>query len=126
MSGRVVHFEIPFDDQERAAGFYRDAFGWNTIPMPEMNYTIVSTGPGGEQGPTEPGYIGGGLAQRGGPISAPLITVEVDDIEKALAAVEANGGTTVQGRTAVGTMGWTSYFTDSEGNVLGMWQTKTA
>jgi predicted enzyme related to lactoylglutathione lyase len=126
MSGRVVHFEVPFDDAERAAGFYRETFGWSIIPMPEMSYTIVSTGPTGDQGPTEPGYIGGGMAQRGGSISSPVITVDVDDIDKALAAVEGNGGSTVQGRTPVGEMGWAAYFTDSEGNVLGMWETKTA
>jgi predicted enzyme related to lactoylglutathione lyase len=28
MSGRVVHFEIPFDDGDRARAFYREAFGW--------------------------------------------------------------------------------------------------
>ena len=65
MSGRVVHFEIPFDDAERARGFYKDLFGWQIQEMPGMDYTIVSTGPSGEQGPTEPGYIGGGMGQRG-------------------------------------------------------------
>ena len=25
---KVVHFEIPFDDSERAFKFYRDIFGW--------------------------------------------------------------------------------------------------
>jgi len=25
---KVVHFEIPIDDPDRAAGFYRDALGW--------------------------------------------------------------------------------------------------
>jgi len=24
----VVHFEMPYDDRERIAKFYRDAFGW--------------------------------------------------------------------------------------------------
>jgi len=28
MSGKVVHFEIPFDDAERARKFYSEAFGW--------------------------------------------------------------------------------------------------
>ena len=55
MSCRVVHFEIPFDDGDRARAFYGDAFGW------EMDYTIVMTGPTDEQsGPTEPGFINGG------------------------------------------------------------------
>jgi hypothetical protein len=26
----VVHFEMPYDDRERMAKFYRDAFGWQT------------------------------------------------------------------------------------------------
>ena len=26
----VVHFEMPYDDRERRAKFYRDAFGWQT------------------------------------------------------------------------------------------------
>jgi predicted enzyme related to lactoylglutathione lyase len=25
----IVHFEIPADNPERAAKFYRDLFGWN-------------------------------------------------------------------------------------------------
>ncbi len=83
MSGRVVHFEIPFDDAERAQDFYRNAFGWTVMPMPDMNYTLVSTGPTSEQsGPTEPGYIGGGMTARG-TVTSPVITVDVDDIDAA-------------------------------------------
>ena len=60
MTGRVVHFEIPFDDGDRARSFYGDAFGWQIMQMPEMGYTIVMTGPTDqESGPTEPGFING-------------------------------------------------------------------
>ena len=66
MTGRIVHFEIPFDDGDRARKFYADAFGWNTSEIPEMDYTMAVTGPTGEQGmPSEPGYINGGMFQRG-------------------------------------------------------------
>ena len=64
MGARVVHFEVPFDDGERALAFYRDVFDWDINAMPEMQYNIVSTGPTGDMGPTEPGYIGGGMLQR--------------------------------------------------------------
>ena len=85
MSGRVVHFELPYDDAERAQSFYADVFGWNIQPMPEMQYTIVSTGPATDQGmPAEPGYIGGGMTQRGGMVDRPVITIAVDDINDAL------------------------------------------
>ena len=31
MSGRVVHFEMPFDDGDRASDFYTRAFGWQLM-----------------------------------------------------------------------------------------------
>ena len=64
MSGRIVHFEIPFDDGERAREFYREAFGWELMELPEMSYTLVTTGPSGDTGPTETGYINGGMIDR--------------------------------------------------------------
>jgi predicted enzyme related to lactoylglutathione lyase len=123
MSGRVVHFEVPADDLERAQGFYREAFGWQLSPIPQMSYTLVSTAPVDDQGqPTEPGAINGGMLQRGGPITSPVITVEVDNIDRALARIEELGGKTVVGRQAVGDMGFSAYFSDSEGNVVGLWE----
>jgi predicted enzyme related to lactoylglutathione lyase len=123
MSGRVVHFEIPFDDGDRARAFYQDAFGWNVMHMPDMGYTMVSTGPTAEQGPPlEPGYIGGGMMQRADFAQGPIITVDVDDIDAALAKVEELGGKTVRPRQEVGDMGFAAYFNDSEGNLMGLWQ----
>jgi len=122
MSGRVVHFEIPFDDGDRARDFYQTTFGWDFTPMPEMSYTMVSTGPMAEQGPSEPGYIGGGMMQRGEPFQGPIITVDVEDIDATLAAIEQHGGKTVTPRQAVGQMGFTAYFNDPEGNLMGLWQ----
>lgn len=67
MSGRVVHFEVPFDDVDLARNFYREVFGWETEQMAEMDYTSAMTGPVGEMGmPTEPGYVNGGMFQRQG------------------------------------------------------------
>ena len=122
MSGRVVHFEIPFDDGDRARAFYQTTFGWGLTPMPEMGYTMVSTGPMGDQGPAESGYIGGGMMQRSEPSQGPIITVDVDDIDATLAKVEELGGKIVRPRQEVGQMGFTAYFTDTEGNLTGLWQ----
>lgn len=55
MSGRVVHFEIPFGEGDRARAFYREAFGWKMVDAPEMDYTHALTGPSGESGPSEIG-----------------------------------------------------------------------
>lgn len=124
MSGRVVHFEIPYDDGERARAFYAAAFGWQVMELPAMDYTVATTGPAGESGPpTEPGYVNGGLTRRSPSLRTPTVVIDVDDIDAALAKVEELGGSTVLGSTAVGEMGWSAYFTDTEGNVVGLWQT---
>jgi uncharacterized protein len=120
---RVVHFELPADNLERAQDFYREAFGWGVTPIPELGYALVGTVKTDENGrPTEPGGINGGILERRVPFTGPMITVGVDDIDAALAKVESLGGKTVQGRLPVGEMGFAAYFTDSEGNTVGLWE----
>ena len=72
--------------------------------------------------PSEPGYVGGGLTQRGEPVSRPVITIEVDDIDATLEKVSASGGSAVGEKIQVGDMGFAAYFNDSEGNLMGLWQ----
>ena len=123
MSGRVVHFEIPADDVERAEEFYKSTFGWNINSMPDMGYSMVSTTPTNEQGaPTDPGAINGGMMKRQAPLSTPVITIDVDDIDKALETISTHGGSTVQPKKSVMDMGFSAYFKDSEGNLMGLWQ----
>ena len=42
----VVHFEMPYDDRERMAKFYRDAFGWQATmslpPQPNLMRAVRS------------------------------------------------------------------------------------
>jgi predicted enzyme related to lactoylglutathione lyase len=124
MSGRVVHFEIPFDDAERAMSFYRGLFGWDlqTLPGEFGGYVMVSTGPTGEQGPAEPGYINGGLSPRDQSTGAVNVVIDVEDIDAKLKEIEAQGGEVMAGRAAVGEMGFAAYFKDPEGNVVGLWE----
>lgn len=125
--GAVSHFEIPADDVDRAATFYRQAFGWTVNSMPEMEYTLLYTTPSGETGmPKDPGAINGGLMRRDYGIAHPVITITVDDMEEALTAVEKLGGKTVRGRSDVADMGVSAYVTDTEGNIIGLWQAKQA
>ena len=124
MSGRVVHFDIPFDDGDRARNFYSEAFGWQLQPMPEMDYTLVMSGPSGDRGPTEPGFINGGMLDRTmSPAPGPTLAIDVASIDDTLAQVEKLGGSTVVGKTPVGDMGFTAYVKDTEGNVIGLWET---
>jgi uncharacterized protein len=127
MSGRVVHFELPFDDGDRARSFYKEAFDWQLQEMPGMDYTLVMSGPSGDQGPTEPGFINGGMLSRS-MSAAPgaVIVVDVESIDVALERVGELGGSTVVGKTPVGEMGFTAYVKDPEGNVIGLWETASA
>jgi uncharacterized protein len=127
MTGRVVHFEVPYDDAERARAFYSDVFGWQIEPMPELEYNFVQTGPTEDTGmPTEPGYIGGGMFQRQEDVGRPVITIDVDDLTKALATIAEHGGAAIGEPQEVGDMGRAAYFTDSEGNLMGLWQSLDA
>lgn len=122
MSGRVVHFEIPFDDGERASTFYSEAFGWKLAEMPGMQYVLATTGPSDSGPPSEPGFVNGGMLARGEPVARPVIVVDVEDIDATLKEVARLGGATVTKKQAVGEMGFSAYFTDSEGNLMGLWQ----
>jgi hypothetical protein len=58
VADKVVHFELPADNLERAQNFYRNAFDWSINTLPRMGYTRVQTTPSGKDGsPTQPGAI---------------------------------------------------------------------
>src|SRR5260370_32596590 len=53
---RVIHFESPASDPERASAFYKKVFGWKIEKWPgPMEYWMVTTGAEGAPG------INGGL-----------------------------------------------------------------
>jgi hypothetical protein len=123
MSDQVVHFELPADDVDRARDFYEQAFGWRFAPLPDLDYTMIRTTESDlEEVSTVPGAINGGMMQRMPGFNGPVITIQVDAIDDALARVERLGGKTMLSRQSVGDMGFTAYFTDTEGNVVGLWE----
>lgn len=111
---RPTHFEIPVDDPDRAEAFYREVFGWSFHRFegaPDY-YGMASTGE------TNPG-INGALFQRRADAGT-TITMSVPSIEEGLAAVEANGGSMVLGKTPIPGMGYFATCKDSEGNQIGI------
>jgi uncharacterized protein len=118
----IVHFEIPVDDRKRAENFYSNAFGWMVNHMEEFDYSMVGTTPSDDQGmPKQPGAINGGMPKRGMPVEHTVVTIHVDDIDSALKRIEQLGGKTVTPKTPIGDMGFTAYFKDTEGNVVGLY-----
>jgi predicted enzyme related to lactoylglutathione lyase len=123
MAGGVVHFEIPADDENRAREFYRSIFGWEFQVLPEMGYSLAMTTPMDEHGrPSVSGSINGGLFKRGEGLTAPVVTVDVDDIDAALEKISKQGGSVHREKMEVPGSGWNAYFKDSEGNIVGLWQ----
>ena len=119
----IVHFEIPADDPKRASTFYKKAFGWTAEEFQGMGYWMLGTTESNEQGrPKTPGSINGGMAKREGPLKHIVVTVSVADIDKALEKIEKLGGKMVQKKLPVGEMGFSAYFKDTEGNVVGLFQ----
>jgi len=72
--------------------------------------------------PQEPGAINGGMMKRQHPVTSPVITIKVHNMEDALKNVKKMGGEVVRGKMHVGDMGYAAYFKDTENNVIGLWQ----
>ena len=124
MNGEVVHFEIPADDLERARSFYRKTFGWKMDSLPGLDYALISTMSSDENGvPRTRGSINGGMVQRRPPVATPVFTILVDDVEASTKAIVKHGGRLVRKKLAIaGGLGFSAYFSDSEGNVVGLYQ----
>ena len=114
MVGKVVHFEIPIDVPDRALSFYADAFGWSLQQWGPVEYWTTAAGEG--EG------IGGALTRRSDDVPSLMFYIEVDDIDGALAAVERAGGVRLGERMPIPTVGWSAFFSDSEGNKVGLFQ----
>ncbi len=119
---KVIHFEIPFDNKERAIKFYQTVFGWQLQDMPEMQYVMATTTETGEQGPKMPGAINGGLTQKSAGTPAPVVVLEVENVEEHLKKIQDNGGKVVVPTQTVMGMGLFAKVVDTEGNVIGVWQ----
>jgi len=111
---RVVHFELPADDPERAINFYRTVFNWdiNKWDGPEPYY-LVKTGSGDG--------IDGAIQQRRGQTGA-VNTIGVDDVDTYTAKIEANGGKIVVPKTEIPGIGFLAYAVDTEGTTFGIFQ----
>src|SRR5882762_10436433 len=122
----VVHFEMPYDNRDRAAKFYESAFGWQMQKMGEEmgNYLLAITTETGEAGPKKPGAINGGFFEKkpDWPMQYPSVVIAVDDIKRAIKKVGSSGGNVLGAPMDIPGVGQYVSFTDSEGNRVGMLQ----
>ena len=113
MAQPVVHFEIMGGKGHDLQDFYAGVFGWQIDADNPMNYGMVAAAEGG---------IGGGVgpADEGGPFVS--VYVQVDDLQEALDAIEAAGGTTLMPPTDIPGGPTLALFHDPAGNRMGLVQ----
>lgn len=112
---RVVHFEIPVDDPDRAVGFYSKVFGWqiNKWEGP-MDYWLITSGGGDEPG------IDGAIMKREGPVTTVVNSISVPSVDEFIDKVTANGGKVLMPKTPIPGVGYFTYCQDTEGNMFGI------
>lgn len=122
----VVHFEMPYDNRDRMAKFYRSAFGWQTemLGADMGNYVLVTTTETGESGPKTPGRINGGFYPKrpDWPAQYPSVVIAVDDIHKAMRQVADAGGHVLGEPMEIPGVRQYVSFTDTEGNRVSLLQ----
>jgi predicted enzyme related to lactoylglutathione lyase len=120
----VIHFEIQADDVKRAQKFYESVLGWKFDQMMKkeesgMDYWGITTR---ESGPG----INGGLYERPKDKADKYFlydcTIDVPDLDKAMLAVRANGGTITKEKDEIPGVGWFAGAKDTEGNRFGLMQ----
>lgn len=121
----VVHFEMPYEDANRASKFYSSAFGWQMQPMgaDAGNYVLANTTETADGRPTTPGSINGGLfPKKDAPAQVPSVVIAVDDIRQSMKKVKDAGGNVLGEPMEIPGVGQYVSFMDPEGNRVSMLQ----
>ena len=115
MAGKLVHWEMPAQDDTRATTFYAGLFGWewNTADMPGIAYHMTQAGgePGGAIYPSEVGARG------------PIVYFDTDDIDSGIARARELGGSAEEKQPIPG-IGWFARCEDTEGNPFSLFQSE--
>ncbi len=115
---KIVHFEIPADDMERARNFYQDLFGWKITPYQEgSDYWMISTDEDGEKG------LDGGMMARQHPNQPIVNYIEIPSVDDYMKKVTDLSGKVLVPKMPVPGMGYFAVCMDTEGNSFGIWET---
>lgn len=112
--GEITHIEFPADDVERAKRFYSAVAGWEFGEMEgSPGYWLFRTGEA----------QGGAIGTRGDSVSNAIrVYLNVERLETAVAAAEANGGSLITPPSEVPGFGRFAAVRDPEGSEIGLWE----
>ena len=126
-SNPVVHFEMPYEDQQRLMKFYSNAFGWQMQDTgSEMgNYVTAATAETDANRMVKtPGTINGGFFQKkpDWPGQYPSVVISVGNIKDAMKKISDAGGKVLGEPMEIPGIGQYVSFTDTEGNRVSILQ----
>ncbi|WOF17072.1 VOC family protein [Methanoplanus sp. FWC-SCC4] len=112
---KVIHFEFPAENPERAAAFYDHVFKWKAQKYGDMEYWLLTTGNEDEEG------IDGAIAPKKDMITDSVInTVSVLSLDDSIKKVREAGGELMTEKMEIPGIGHHIYCRDTEGNVFGI------
>jgi predicted enzyme related to lactoylglutathione lyase len=113
--GHIIHFKLTSADPAATADFYSRAFGWESTPSPFIpNYFTAATG----EGPGIDGAIMDSSYQR----QSVIAWIEVADINAAVEAVIAAGGSEAGDISQITGVGHVGCVADPNGVLIGLRQ----
>jgi predicted enzyme related to lactoylglutathione lyase len=121
MPNNIQSFGVTVDDVPRARRFYERVFAWRFEPWGPPDFYLIHTGNN-----KDPGVLGL-MHKRREPVTGKGMTgfectISVENIDKTIRAIEANGGKIVMAKFHIPTVGTGVYFNDTEGNFVGAMQ----
>ena len=108
LPGKFVWFELVSSEPKKAQAFYRDVLGWKVqaFEMGDESYDMIVAGDT---------MIGGYAAPNKGQASHWISYVSVDDVDAAVRAAVANGGTVIDAPYDLPSVGRTARIADLQG-----------
>jgi len=121
----VVHFEIPANNPEKLAGFYKELFGWKVEkmqmgtnnPTGEMEYWTIETKTSQDSTGTN-----GGMMKRMDPKQQVTNYVLVESVDEYSKKAEKLGAKIIVSKTPIPNMGAFAVALDPEGNPFGIFE----
>ncbi len=112
-NGKICYLEIPANDAQAAAEFYRRVFGWSVRKRPDGNISFDDA----------VGQVSGIWCPGRRPAAEPgiVISIMVANMDSTLAKIVEEGGKVVQ-PVGADLPQVTARFSDPSGNVLGLYQ----
>jgi predicted enzyme related to lactoylglutathione lyase len=115
---RVIYFEMPVEDFDRAIKFYETVFDWKVTKEDRQSgpYYAVKTGDA-----SKPGINGSFFKKEAGWTQVSNV-INVQDIDDIIKKIKKLGGEIIFPKTVINGVGYLAYFKDTEGNTFGMMQ----